>query len=355
VQTVRFGKGSGGKRAKPWLAVATALLTIPTLVACGNAIASTMTTPADWRIVGGVAVWGNDVYYLATAEMNDEGAPDLWHINDSGKAHDLGTVSVPDECEYAFLGGLVGLSSGSVGAVATCADFGEDGDSGKAFYVTIDVASEPPVASVLMDLPDSLPYTQAVVWDSGSLRSGWLIYADVNDCAAIARIVNGTPGPFGPYAPTTGLDWPIDYDALHPESPDCSHRGEAGFTAADHSRDLIFLASSNAIGKSGTDRDDVGWKLFSMTPQRAVSQFPAEFVDPAGLAASPTADQIAISAKHDGVAGLWVVDTTTKAIKLIRKGDYGPPTYRPDGKDVIATDYSNGLGSLVQFSVTRSR
>jgi hypothetical protein len=304
----------------------------------GISASSVIKTPGGWQVSDQVAVVGGDLYYLATATMNFDSAPDLWQKS-AGHAKDLGQISVKPDCEYAYARALRKLPDGRLGAIATCHTSTADGDTDKTFYIAIDVAGGKVSTTVIVDLPS---HWNDVGWDA-DMKAGWLTYQKDDDhgdtCAGIARIAAGKALPFGDYSPSGIFDWPIDAVAIASNGAPCSAYGEAAFASVDQLGDMMFMASPSATRKSGPARMSAEWGLFSLNREsRQITTIVGGFVKPIGIATSLDGQHVLVSAARLGVDALWLVDTRTGEVRSLVIGSYGSPTFGSDGHSAITTD-----------------
>ena len=218
---------------------------------------------------------------------------------------------------------------------------GAPGDAGRSVAAAVD-PRRPDAVAVLAPLPDT---PVAVAWRP-DLRHG-MVGSTLGPCAGLAAL--GPDGPVPAPGPTAlgGRAWRLDLPLLAPDG-DCPGGGTArvgGF--ADAGRTALFWASAAAVDVVGPARRDAPSTLFAGP---AVDD--GRLVDPGGVRALPVdgvVDPSPVTTSTDGrlVAftgtlgargrGLWLLDRTTGAVRLLGAGRLSGPSFGPGDREVLAT------------------
>jgi WD40 repeat protein len=91
------------------------------------------------------------------------------------------------------------------------------------------------------------------------------------------------------------------------------------------------------MGVSGQARLDRPWNLYWWSPPRDSPQpLLGGLGDPFGLAVAPDGRSLAVGGKRDGKPGLWLVNTSDGSAKHLASGEFGDPSFSPDGCHLVA-------------------
>ena len=175
-----------------------------------------------------------------------------------------------------------------------------------------------------------------VTWRPG-LRSGYVSHTS-GICAGLAPLTRHGARRFPAPVTLDGRTWRLEDHFFLPADEDCSGRGRADLPVlAPDSNRLYFLASPESMGVSGFARLDEPWNLYRWSPPGGSPEALLNgLYDPLGMAISPDGRSLALGAKRGGGFGLWLVSTSDGSANHLASGEFGDPSFSPDGHHLVA-------------------
>jgi hypothetical protein len=175
-----------------------------------------------------------------------------------------------------------------------------------------------------------------VTWRAG-LRSGYVSHTS-GICAGLAPLSRQGARRFPAPVTLDGRTWRLEDHFFVPAGEDCSGRGRADLPVlAPGGKRLYFLASPGSMGVSGFARLDEPWNLYRWSPPtESPEALLRGLYDPLGLAISPDGRSLALGAKRAGRFGLWLVSTSDGSARRLASGEFGDPSFSPDGRHLVA-------------------
>ncbi|HEV8282488.1 MAG TPA: hypothetical protein VGQ02_11545 [Candidatus Limnocylindrales bacterium] len=264
----------------------------PTWLPNGNLVAATLGDDYRYRLV--------DVD-LATGHASPRPIPDVGCLIDT-----VAPRAIPHD-RVAFLVSLVGSCKPSVEIWSAASD-GSDMRSELAI---------PVLTGQYLQLPGS---------------NSWLYDFNTGFCAWIAS----APDPF---EETLGItvardDGAISLDAAS-RSRDCDGTMRAALPALRADGTLAFLASPASSSLTGGSRVDAEWLLYSAQKGNAAKEIRGGITDPIALAWDPIGKRLGLTARINGIKGLWLIDEAGKT-ELLASGRLTSAEWSPDGQRMLS-------------------
>jgi hypothetical protein len=180
--------------------------------------------------------------------------------------------------------------------------------------------------------------TRAIVYQSSGFSSGTLSW-----------LWRGKPSPLDLIIGDDGHSWNLKDDFPDFQDGHTSDIGKTGNTGqaawSPDGHTIAFFASAEAIGKTGSDRFYVKYKLYLMDagklqPHPVLDDIHFPYV----LAWSPDSTQVAFEGKYGSMQeeGLWLYSSTSNSIIGIAKGRFRSLLWTKDGKNLITIRCNEG-------------